>query len=63
MAEPQFSVAGIAEGVPPRTTEAVVYVEVGDRTSGDQATWPDADLQVLEATGRRHFAHRDSTAH
>jgi uncharacterized cupin superfamily protein len=43
------------------TVDDVVYLEIGDRTSADQATWPDVDLQVVEIAGRRRFAHRDGT--
>jgi uncharacterized cupin superfamily protein len=41
------------------TNEDVVYLEIGDRTPGDEATWPDEDLQVLLIDGRRQFAHRN----
>ena len=37
----------------------VVYLEIGDRTPGDSAVWPDDDLQVIEIDGKRRFAHRD----
>ena len=39
----------------------VVYLEIGDRTPGDSAVWPDDDLQVIEVDGKRRFAHRDGT--
>jgi uncharacterized cupin superfamily protein len=39
----------------------VVYLEIGDRTPGDSAVWPDDDLQVLEIDGKRTMAHRDGT--
>ena len=37
----------------------VVFLEIGDRTPGDSAIWPDDDLQVLEIDGKRTMAHRD----
>jgi len=37
----------------------VVYLEIGDRTPGDSAVWPDDDLQVVEIDGKRSMAHRD----
>lgn len=37
----------------------VVYLEVGDRTPGDSAVWPDDDLQLVEIDGKRRLAHRD----
>jgi uncharacterized cupin superfamily protein len=43
------------------TTADVVYLEIGDRTPGDSAVWPDDDLQVLEIDGKRRMAHRDGT--
>lgn len=41
----------------------VVYLEVGDRTPGDAAAYPDDDLQVLKsADGQsRVFVHKDGT--
>jgi uncharacterized cupin superfamily protein len=39
----------------------VVYLEIGDRTPGDSAVWPDDDLQMIEIDGKRRFAHRDGT--
>lgn len=43
------------------STSDVVYLEIGDRTPGDSAVWPDDDLQVLEIGGKRRMAHRDGT--
>lgn len=43
------------------STQDVVYLEVGDRTPGDSATWPDDDLQIIEVGGKKVFAHRDGT--
>jgi uncharacterized cupin superfamily protein len=37
----------------------VVYLEIGDRTPGDSAVWPDDDLQAMEIDGKRRMAHRD----
>ena len=39
----------------------VVYLEIGDRTAGDSAVWPDDDLQIVEIEGKRRMAHRDGT--
>lgn len=45
-----------------RTAQDVVYLEVGDRTAGDQGSYPDDDLQaVLGPDGRWRFAHKDGT--
>lgn len=43
------------------TSEDVVYLEIGDRTPGDSAVWPDDDLQVIEIAGKKRMAHRDGT--
>jgi uncharacterized cupin superfamily protein len=40
----------------------VVYLEVGDRSAGDAASYPDDDLKaILGAEGRWHFLHKDGT--
>lgn len=42
--------------------EEVLYLEVGDRSAGDAATYPDDDLQaVLGEDGRWRFLHKDGT--
>jgi len=43
------------------TDTDVVYLEIGDRTPGDSAVWPDDDLQVVEIAGQKRMAHRDGT--
>ena len=45
------------------TAVDVVYLEIGDRTPGDSAVWPDDDLQVVEIDGKRKMAHRDGTSY
>lgn len=37
----------------------VVYLEVGDRTAGDEASYPDDDLIARESGGRWIFLHKD----
>ena len=46
-----------------RTQHDVVYLEVGDRTPGDSASYPDDDLVTLKSEdGRsRTFVHKDGT--
>lgn len=41
------------------TDVAVVYLEVGDRTAGDQASYPDEDLKALLVDGQWKFVHKD----
>lgn len=43
------------------TLEAVVYLEIGDRTPGDLVTYPDDDLLARFDAGRWTFFHRDGT--
>jgi uncharacterized cupin superfamily protein len=43
------------------TTEDVVYLEVGDRTPGDEGHYPDDDLKALLVEGKWQFAHKDGT--
>lgn len=37
----------------------VVYLEIGDRSPGDTASYPDDDLQAAQVDGRWVFAHKD----
>ena len=43
------------------TAEEVVYLEVGDRTPGDEGTYPDDDLKALLVEGKWKFVHKDGT--
>jgi uncharacterized cupin superfamily protein len=43
------------------TPDDVVYLEVGDRSAGDAASYPDDDLQASLVDGQWTFAHRDGT--
>ena len=43
------------------SSEDVVYLEVGDRTAGDEGTYPDDDLQATLIDGRWAFTHKDGT--
>ncbi|HTT07672.1 MAG TPA: cupin domain-containing protein [Gammaproteobacteria bacterium] len=43
------------------TEEEVVYLEVGDRTPGDEGSYPDDDLKVRMVDGKWLFAHKDGT--
>ncbi|MBI1889936.1 MAG: cupin domain-containing protein [Burkholderiales bacterium] len=44
-----------------RSSEEVVYLEVGDRTAGDTASYPDDDIQAALIDGAWRFAHKDGT--
>lgn len=41
------------------TFSDAVYLEVGDRTSGDEVTYPDDDLVARFVEGLWHFFHKD----
>lgn len=45
-----------------RTDKTVVYLEVGDRTTGDQVSYPDDDLQaVMQQDGNWAFTRKDGS--
>jgi len=41
--------------------ETASYIEIGDRTVGDQADYPDIDLRAISENGRYQFYHKDGT--
>lgn len=44
------------------TTEDVLFLEIGDRTRGDAATYPDDDIRAgLGASGTWEFTRKDGT--
>jgi uncharacterized cupin superfamily protein len=43
------------------TDDDVVYLEVGDRTPGDEGSYPDDDLRAELVDGRWKFVHKDGT--
>ena len=43
------------------TSEEVVYLEVGDRTPGDEGSYPDDDLKALLIDGKWQFVRKDGT--
>lgn len=43
------------------TDEPVVYLEIGDRSPGDDVTYPDDDLKATLADGRWVFTHKDGS--
>ena len=45
-----------------KSMEDVVYLEVGDRLSGDTGSYPDDDLEAIKGTdGKWHFRHKDGS--
>jgi uncharacterized cupin superfamily protein len=43
------------------TSEDVLYLEIGDRTPGDEGSYPDDDLKALMEDGKWKFVHKDGT--
>lgn len=43
------------------SNEPVVYLEVGDRAPGDEASYPDDDLLARLVEGKWQFFHKDGT--
>ncbi|MCL4801039.1 MAG: cupin domain-containing protein [Burkholderiales bacterium] len=43
------------------TDAEVVYLEVGDRTPGDEGSYPDDDLKAMLVDGGWTFVHKDGT--
>jgi uncharacterized cupin superfamily protein len=41
------------------TAQDVVYLEVGDRTAGDEGTYPDDNLRAVLVEGKWKFVHKD----
>ncbi|MGI9422127.1 MAG: cupin domain-containing protein [Hyphomicrobiaceae bacterium] len=55
-----FPAQGRAHQLVNRTQQNVVFLEVGDRTSGDEGSYPNDDIQaVLGADGQWQFTHKD----
>jgi uncharacterized cupin superfamily protein len=43
------------------TADEVVYLEIGDRTPGDEGSYPDDDLRAALVRGKWRFVHKDGT--
>jgi uncharacterized cupin superfamily protein len=57
-----FAAGGRAHHLVNRTGADVIYLEIGDRTAGDEGSYPEDDIQaVLGADGRWAFAHKDGS--
>ncbi len=42
-----------------RSSENVIYLEVGDRSTGDSAIYPDDDLKAVLINGQWNFMHKN----
>lgn len=55
-----FAAGGIAHQLVNRSDRDVVYLEIGDRTPGDDGTYPADDLKAaLGPDGKWQFTHKD----
>jgi len=53
---------GNAHNLVNETEEDVLYLEIGDRTPGDEVAYADDDLKLVPVgDGRRQFVHKDGT--
>ncbi|GAB4530724.1 MAG: cupin domain-containing protein [Pleurocapsa sp.] len=55
--------AGEADGhhIINRSDSLVIYLEIGDRTAGDEVTYPDADLLAHNSSGTWIFTRKDGS--
>jgi len=56
-----FPAGGISHHLVNRTDEPVLYLEIGDRTPGDEGYYPDDDLMATMVKGSWGFTHKDGT--
>jgi uncharacterized cupin superfamily protein len=54
---------GTAHRLVNETSVDAVYLEVGDRTPGDEVTYPDDDLTARFVDGSWHFFHKDGRSY
>lgn len=55
---------GIAHQLVNRSSESVTYLEIGDRTEGDEVEYPNDDLKATQsANGVWTLTHKDSRAY
>ena len=43
------------------TAQDVLYLEIGDRTAGDEGSYPDDDLKAVMVEGKWRFTHKDGS--
>ena len=58
-----FPAGGEAHQLVNRTAEDVVYLEIGDRTPGDEGSYPRDDLKAVMVDGKWLFTRMDGTAY
>ena len=55
--------SGNAHHLVNRSSEDVVYLEIGDRTPGEEVEYPDDDLALRDYDGKRTWSRKDGTPH
>ena len=59
-----FAAGGIAHQLVNRSNQPVVYLEIGDRSPGDSATYPLDDIKAeLGPDGKWIFTHKDGSSY
>lgn len=57
-----FPASGEAHHLVNNTSEVVVLLEIGDRPSDDEVTYPEDDIQIVrDKENRFRYAHKDGT--
>lgn len=56
-----FAAGGVAHHIVNRTATDVVFLEIGDRTPGDEGSYPNDDIQAVLVNGQWQFTHKDGT--
>lgn len=56
-----FPAGGTAHHLENRSAEPCLFIEIGDRTAGDQGSYPDDDLQAVRDERGWRFTHKDGS--
>lgn len=56
-----FKAGGVSHNLENRSDAPVLYLEVGDRTKGDEATYPADDLVAVAGPNGWIFTHKDGS--
>ncbi|MCB1476105.1 MAG: cupin domain-containing protein [Hyphomicrobiales bacterium] len=54
-----FPAGGVAHQLVNRTADDVIYLEMGDRTPGDEGSYPNDDIQAVMGPSGWIFTHKD----
>jgi len=52
---------GNAHNLHNETGEIVFYLEIGDRTPGEEVSYPDDDLRIETLEGKTKYLHKDGS--